>query len=421
MPDRPGLRQALTAFHYRNFTLFWSGAVLSNTGSWVQSVTVPYVIYQVTGSAAWLGFATFMQFLPIVITGPIGGALADRYHRRSILLFTQSAQALAALALWAVWVSGHATTAAIVGLVALSSVFAGLNLPSWQAFVSELVPREVLLNAVTLNSTQFNAARAFGPALGGLILGAFGPGPAFMINALSFLAVIGALALIRVPRLAKPPASERRGVYREFGDAMRYARRVPGILACLLVVLALGALGSPIFQLLVVFAKKVFLVGGVAYGMLAASMGIGAVLAAPIIAGPGSGLRRSRLVGIALTVYGGCLVAFALAPGYAVAVVALLFAGGGYLAISSTLNTTIQLQVDESMRGKVLALYVMFLTLAVPVGALVQGWLAEVFGPRVTVAGAGLAFLGVSAWIGLRRRLLRHLDDARPVALDASG
>jgi hypothetical protein len=407
---RPGLRQALTAFRYRNFALFWTGALLSNSGSWIQNITIPFVVFNITGSAAWVGVAGFLQFLPVVLMGPLGGSIADRFHRRTVLLVTQAAQAGVALALWVVWSAGVRNLVVIIGLVAVSSLIAGINIPSWQAFVSELVPREVLLNAVTLNSTQFNAARAFGPAIGGLVL-AIGVSWAFLINALSFVAVIGALLAIRVPRLDKSAAADGPGVWRAFASSFGYVRGFPGIIACFVIVLALGALGSPVFQLLVVFAEDVFEVGDLAYGLLGAALGVGSVLAAPIIAGPGSGLRRSVLVTGGVTVYGIAIVAFGLAPVYVLGLLALMAAGGAYLAIASTLNTTIQLQVDETMRGKVIALYVMLLTAALPVGALLQGLLVELIGPRVTVAGAGVLFLAVCAWLRFGTDLMRHMDD----------
>jgi MFS family permease len=375
----------------------------------VQWVTVPFVVLQLTGSAAWVGFTGFVQFLPAVLVGPLAGSIADRYHRRSVLLVTQLLMAADALALWVVWTAGVRSVGVIVGIVAVGGVFAGLNIPSWQAFVSELVPREVLLNAVTLNSTQFNAARAFGPALGGLILATLGAGATFGVNALSFIAVIVALMFIRVPRLER--AAHHQGVLREFADGLRYVRGKPGITACFVIVLTLGALGGPLFQLLAVFAERVFVVGDVAYGFLGAALGIGAVLAAPIIAGPGSGMARSRLSLVATVVYGAALVAFALSPWYALAFVALLCCGGAYLAIASTLNTTIQLQVDELMRGKVLAAYVMFLTLAMPVGALVQGAMAEVVGARVTVACAGAIFLVANLWLASATPYVKAMDD----------
>jgi predicted MFS family arabinose efflux permease len=269
----------------------------------------------------------------------------------------------------------------------------------------------VLLNAVTLNSTQFNAARAFGPAVGGIVLAVFGAGTAFLVNAISFIAVIVALLLIRVPRLER--AHDGRSVLHQFAEAIGYVRRKPGITGCFFIVLALGALGGPLFQLLAVFAERVFDVGDLAYGFLGASLGIGAVIAAPLIAGPGSGMARSRLIMVSTLAYGAGIVAFALAPWYGMAVAALLVCGGAYLAIASTLNTTIQLQVDEVMRGKVLAAYIMFLTVAIPTGALIQGALAEWIGARATVAGAGVLFLIAIVWLRMGTSYIASMDDDR--------
>jgi MFS family permease len=406
---RPGLRSAVAAFRYRNFALFWTGALISNTGGWVQNLTIPYVVYQLTGSAAWVGFASFSLLITASILGPVGGTLADRFHRRSVLLVMQSAQAGVAFALWGAWSAGVRSPGVIVALAATSGIFAGLYIGSWQAFVSELVPREALLNAVTLNSAQFSAARAFGPAVGGVVLALVGPGWAFFVNGVSFLAVIVALLLIRVPRLAEKQGGPLR-VLSELGETVRYVRASPGIATCIAVVLALGFFGSPVFQLVVVFAEEVWAVGALAFGLLSAALGIGAILGLPLVAGWGASLPRRVLVAGAMLGYGGSLILFALAPVAAVGFVALLGAGAGYLAIASSLNTTIQLQVDERKRGKVLSFYVLAITLSAPLGSLLQGFSSEAIGPRVTVATAGVAFLVVLMVIRARGSL-SYLDD----------
>lgn len=403
-PEKRGLRDAAKAFHHRNFALFWSGALLSNTGSWVQNVTVPFVVFKLTGSAGWLGVAGFAQLFPAWLMGPAGGVVADRFPRRTVLLVSQSAMAALALLEAAVWAAGVRNAAVIVGIVAVSGIVAGLNIPSWQAFVSELVPREDLLNAVTLNSAQFNASRAFGPALGGLVLATLGVTWAFLINAVSFIAVLVALALIRVPVIVTRQTGPPR-IIAEFRNTIRYTRTKPGIVTCILVVIALGLFGSPVFTLLVVFADDVYEVGRGLYGLLGAALGVGAIVGTPIVAGWGSGLLRSRLIAGALVVYGASLMAFALSPDYWWGVAALLVAGAGYLAVASTLNTTLQLLVDEHMRGKVIALYLMGLTFTVPVGNLIQGWMTEAIGPRPTVLIGGAAFLAVTAWLFTSRRL----------------
>lgn len=411
MEAAPQRLRAWEALRYRDFRLFWTGALVSNTGSYMQRVTVPFVLYQQTHSATWIGVATFAQFLPAVFLSPLGGSLADRFPRRRLLIGVSVAMAVPALLLWLLWVTGEATPLRITLTVTLLGICGALVGPVWQAFVSELVPRPALLNAITLNSTQFNASRATGPALAGLLIATFGPGSVFLVNALSFGAVVGVLLFVRAGNVAASTPGTRPRPLREFGGAVRYAAGFPGIVGCLVTVAALGLCNGPLTDLIVVFAEDVFGVDDIAYGLLVAGFGLGAVLGAPFIAGRGSGLRRQRLLAVAVVAYGGAVIAFAFAPVYAVALVALLVSGAGYLAIASTLNTTIQVQVDDAMRGKVLSVYLLVLTLSVPLGALVQGRLTDVLGPRPTVAGASVVFLAIVAVGVYGTGLAAHLDD----------
>lgn len=397
---RPGLREAGAALRIPEFRRFWIGALVSNSGSWMQNVSVPFVLYQLTQSATWVGAASFAQFFPAVVMGPLGGSLADRFPRRSVLLVTQAGMAAVSAALWALWASGAAEPWSITALVALIGALGGLNIGAWQAFVSELVPKDLLLNAVTLNSAQFNGARAFGPAVGGLVLATLGPSGAFGLNAISYVAVLGALATIRGRPAALDPGSPRPTVLGETKETLAYIRRMPGIAMCVLVVASIGFLGSPVFPLLAVFAEEVFGVRGFLYGVLGAALGLGGVAATPFVAGRGSAILRSRLAGRGLAIYAVSLVAFALAPVFPMAVAALVVAGGAYLAVASTLNTTIQVQVAEERRGKVLALYVMGLTSSYPIGSMVQGAMADVVGVRAVTALAGALLLVV--WLRIR-------------------
>lgn len=411
---RPGLREAGAALRIPEFRRFWIGAIVSNSGTWMQNVTVPYVLFQLTGSAAWVGLASFLQFLPALFMGPLGGTLADRYPRRTVLLVAQSALGVAAVGLWLLWTSGAAEPWSITAMVALFGAIAGTSIGAWQAFVAELVPRHLLLNAVTLNSAQFNAARAVGPALGGFVLGTLGPSWAFGLNAVSYVAVLVALATIRTAPVERSPRTS--SVLGELRETVAYVRTMPGIASCIVVVVALGFFGNPVFPLLAVFAEQVFEVSGFRYGLLGAALGVGGVLATPLVAGRGSAVARSTLVGGALAVYGTSLLVFALSPAFPMAVLFLVLAGGGYLGLASTLNTTIQIQVDEHRRGKVLALYVMGLTSSYPVGSLVQGALADVVSVRAVTACSGAALLVVLARL-LQTGRLRTMDHD-PHALD---
>jgi predicted MFS family arabinose efflux permease len=238
------------------------------------------------------------------------------------------------------------------------------------------------------------------------------------LNAVSYGAVVGALLCIRLRRPAAD-TSDRVGLVREFASTVRYVRAKRGIVACCMLIGAVGLLASPIFALVVVFADDVFHVSGALYGLLSACLGIGAVLGAPLITARAGGVPRSRLVGVALLVHALALAGFGAAPAYWVGVVCLLVAGGAYLAIASTSNTTVQLQVDEAMRGKVMALYLMTFTAAIPIGSLAQGWAAEAIGPRQTTITTGLLLAVVVTWLRVTGRLTA-MDDEGPAWTDTS-
>jgi MFS family permease len=415
-PEHDG---AFVAFRYRNFRLMWSASLLSSSGSWLQMVAVPYVVYTITGSGAWLGFAGFLGYAPMVLTGPYAGSVADRFDRRKVLIVGGLVQTAITFALWLEWVLGVRSIGVFLAILTLSSFAGGFTVAAWQSFVTELVPREHLLNAVTLNSAQFNAARAFGPALGGVVLATLGVSWCFSINAVSFLAMVLGLLLVRVaPRVMTGPVGRARPL-REMRQAMTYVRTVPGIVTCLIIVSALGSLGGPLFNLLVVFATDVYDVGDGAYGLLAACLGTGAILVAPLVAGRGGRIPRSRLVTFAMVGYGSALVLLGAAPVVGLGAAALLVAGAGYLGITASLNTAVQLQVREDMRGRTMAFYLMVLTASVPIGAQIQGWMVDWVGVRWTVAGAGALFLAVFVVLRFVLNRLRTMDAVDPAMMSA--
>jgi len=392
-----------------NYRLFWIGGLISNTGRWFQSVAVPAVIWSLTESPAWVGFTGFSRMAPMALVSPIAGALADRYDRRKLLLVTQSLQALATLLLMVSWIAGIRNPSVYTGLSALAGVFGGLNLPGWKAFVSDLVPRERLLNAITLNSMQFNASRMFGPALAGITIAATGPGWAFFINFVSFGAVLLALLFIRTStRPAGQP--EPFAPMRDFIETVHWIRSHAGIRQAIVTVGVIGLLGMPLQVLAIVFAEDVFDGGERAYGWMLTMMGIGAVATGPFIAGRGSAINRSRLQSAAFVVYIFGLTTFALAPNLIVAFAAMAFIGSAHLTSASVLNTTVQVQVPEARRAKVLSVHMMVVTLSSPVGQLVLGQVMSRITPRVTViASSMLMALAAAMFIGFGR--LQPLDD----------
>lgn len=398
MSERPGLRAAVRALRHRNFRLFWFGALVSNTGTWMQLLTVPYVIHQLTDSGTWVGAVAFLQMMPNIAIAPFAGPLADRVPRRTILLVTQSMMAVVAFGFALAWWADVDSPYVYLALAMVYGLIGGVMTPSWQAFVSELVPRGDLLNAVTLNSTQFQATRAVGPALGGMVLALAGPGLAFLLNATSFVAVLVALLAIRVPRLVAddPPPWQIRA---DLVSTRNYISQRPAIMRCFKTVVVTALLGQPLIHLIVVFAEEVFAAEGFRLGLMASSIGIGAVLFFPLVAGWGQTMRRSQLVSVALVTYGLAITGFGLSPWYPAALACLAIVGASHLTTASTLNTVIQLQVDEHMRGKVIALYLMTISTGLPIGSLVMGVLYDVIGPRITMAGAGVCITVIAIWL----------------------
>ena len=403
--------RSLAAFGHRDFAIFWVGALVSNTGSWLQNLTVPYVVFQLTGSALWVGVATAAQFLPGFAASPLGGHLADTQERRRLLLVALTSMSFVALGLWWDYASGAPSVPAILAIVALGALIWGATLPTWQAFVNDLVPRDALVSAVSLNSLQFNAARSLGPALAGIIIAVYGAGVAFALNALSYVVVVVALLLVRTRSRA---AASRPRLWSGFVEAVRYVPTQPGLVAVVCTVAIVGLLGTPAFSFTVVFAGSVYDVGPVALGVLNTALGVGAVLAVPIVvrAKSGRGLAGSLWVG--LVMQGAAIVAFGVSPNVAVGAVALTVVGLGFLLSISSGNTALQLIVAQRLRGRVMALRLMAYMAATSIGAMLLGAVSGGIGPRLTMVLAGAVLLVVAAVLRTRRgaRFLAHVDDA---------
>lgn len=409
-PTAGSVRRSFRAFHHRDFALFWTGALVSNAGTWLQNVTVPYVIFAVTKSPAWVGVSTFGQFMPMMFFSPLGGALADRYERRRVLVVTQTGLAVIAAAQWLVWAGGNRSPTLLISMSGLGGIVNGLNMPSWQAFVPSLVPRSDLSSAIALNSLQFNAARAIGPAVAGATLATLGPSWSFAMNAISFGFVIAALVVVKAD--SRPEGTRDTAAVRtQFMSALRYIKTQPGIGASIVIAVMIGFLGNPITQMTVIFAEDVFKVGALGFGLLSAAAGVGALLAAPLVSTADEQAGRAALIAWTMPVYAVAVIAFGLAPNAGWGMAALLISGGGFLAVISASNTAVQAIVADRVRGRVMAVRIMSFMAAYPVGGLLQGWTAEVWGPRPTVVGAGVGLLLAAFWLRRHRALLDRLDD----------
>ena len=400
---------AFASFSYRSFSYFWFGGLTANSARWFQYVALPAVIWELTHSPGWVGFAGFAQFLPMALIAPVSGMLADRFPRRNVLMLSQSLMGAVAVILALVWFQGVRSPAVYVVLAAMSGLTGGLNLPVWQAFVSELVPRELLLNAVTLNSAQFNSSRVVGPMLGGITVAAAGPGVAFMVSACGSLIVLLALIRVQSRKAAVPGAVIDMRLVRSTLAVARYVRARRGLVVSFGAVALIGFFGLPIQVLTVVFAEDVFDRGPGGYGLMLTVIGAGAVATTPVIASMGGRVPRSRIQRSGLVVYGSSVLALSVAPTFVLFLVPLVFVGAAHLASASALNTTVQLQVDEERRTQVLALYIMVLMTSNPLGQFTLGQLIELFGARPAFATYGAALLAGTAVLQ-GGGWLRHMD-----------
>ena len=400
----------MRAFESRNFRVFFAGALASNSGNWLQNIAVPFVLFELTGRSLWVGLAGFAQFIPGFLLGPIGGSLADSRDRRQVLLACQSLMAFAAFLLWGAWAMGWQDPWLILFLTALTGIFSGLMVPSWQAFVPQLVEKEDLPSAITLNSTQFNASRAIGPALAGIVLATAGPGLAFFLNGMSFVAVILALWTIRSgctsPTTSRPADAAGTG----FGAAIDYIRDRTCLLVSIACAMLVAFFGNPVTQFTVVFAEDVYEAGPRVLGVLAAAVGLGAILIAPALSIWDTTRARSTVVRFGLPTYALAVIGFGLAPSWPLGLVALMATGAMFLLVVATTNTAIQLIVADHMRGRVISARVMGFTLAFPLGSLVQGIMADAWGPQLTVVAAGSTLLLAAGFLLSRPGLLASLD-----------
>ena len=405
--------------------MFWGAAVLSSSGSMMQMFTVPYVIYELTHSTIWLGVSAAVAFAPGVVVGPIGGALADRHSRRRVLLVTQSLAMLSAVVLWILWDTGSATVLNLLLTVLVGTAAGGLGIGSWQAYVPELVPKADLMNAVRLNSIQFNVARAVGPLAAAIVLARLGPGAAFIGNALSFVPVVAVLVVL--PDTVPHRTAGRSSIVSEFADGLSYIRRHPSLVQCALNSLVLATLAYAIVQLAPAIAHQQLHVGKAGYGLLVSAWGVGSIITSFLMAARADVLPRSRiaLAGIVAAVVGMCLLG--VAPPYWLGLVAFFVIGVAQTSSGITYMTTIQVQVADAYRGRVIANYITIIQLGFPLGALIEGSVASVTGTRVLALGSAVLLLVYFGVVVTRFRALRDLDDnsqlklGGPMAVEAAG
>ena len=384
------VRRTFSALSVPNFRLFFYGQSISLVGTWMQTVAQSWLVYSLTHSSTALGAVVAIQTLPVLLLGPYAGVIADRTDKRRLMVVLQSLMGIQALVLGVLAIT-HVVTFWEICVLALAL---GLNNtfenPARQSFVLEMVGSENVRNAVSLNSTMVNAARAVGPAVAGLVIVAAGVGVCFFVNALSFVAVVYSLMSMD-KRTLRPsaPVSRAKGQMRE---GLSYVRHEPRLAIPLLMMGLVGTLAYEFQVSLPVLAKQTFHGGAETYGFLTAFMGAGAVLGGLVTATRGkTGLRA---LSIAAIVFGVGILATSVAPELALAYVLMALVGWGSVSFLATGNSTLQLGSDPSMRGRVMALWAVAFLGSTPIGGPLIGWVIAQSNARV-----GLAIGGVSCFL----------------------
>jgi MFS family permease len=390
------------AFQHRNYRLFFAGQLLSLMGTWMQTVAQSWLIYQLTGSAVLLGVVNFANQVPVLFLSPVGGAIADRYDRRRLIMTTQATLMMLAFILAALTLSGAVQVWHILALATLQGIVNSFDMPARQSFVVEMVGKKDLPNAIALNSTMFNAARMVGPAVGGLLVALTSEGWCFLINGLSFLAVLTGLYFMSVPRRPAPSAEDGEG---GIGQGLAFAARTEPYRSLLLLVATLSLAGMPFTVLLPVFATQLN-AGPDGYGLLMGAVGLGALAGAIRLATQRDSEKLNLLPGLAAGGMGIGLGLLGLAPSFWLSEAALLVIGFCLITVTATCNTLLQSHVPDRLRGRIMACYMMCFAGLAPFGALAAGAAAHHIGAALTVMiGGGICLIGGLLFQLRRRRL----------------
>jgi hypothetical protein len=399
-----GRAAPLRPFRHRAYRIFWTGAFISNIGTWIETVAVGTYVTEETGRAGWTGTIAALTFLPTVVLGPLAGALADRVERRRYLALVTLVQTALAVMLTVLAATGSLSVPATAIITFLSGCALACLIPAWSAILPDLVPPEEVLAASSLSQAQFNLGRVVGPAIAGVVLAGAGLAGAFSVNALSFVAVLVALAMIRLPM----PDPEAEGGRRErLRDQVRggldFARRDLGVRTALLLLGATSVLVSPFIGLVPAVAVKVFGAGAAATSTLVTAQGIGAVLAAVSAATLAARFGSGRTLTGAVIAVGPVAAVYGLAPmlgpgtagpgSFRVTVGLLACLGFVYLLVLSGTSAAIQLRTPRPYRARMASLFMVVLGAGYPFGLVVHGWLGDRFGLPVVTSVFGMALL----------------------------
>lgn len=399
---------AFESLRCRGYRYFLVGALISNVGTWMQMVALGWLVYLLTRSSFSLGLVNFLNGAPVFFLTVFAGVVADHTNRKRLLIFAQLALMLQALVLGFMTQIHLITLSWISVLVLLGGIATTFNFPAWQAMVPDLVPKESLLNAIALNSAQFNTARLLGPMIGALVFARFGVAAVFFVNAISFLFVIWALAVIH-PKQERHRRGDE-GAWKMLTAGVSYVRGNSCAAMLLVSMAALTVFGMPYITLMPIVAAKTLHVGSVRYSILFAASGFGAVVGALFVARLPHDTRRDLIVRLGAVSMGAFLVLFSISRSYYLSLMAAALLGASFLSASSAINTSLQATVPPRLRGRVMALYVMAFLGLMPFSSLAFGSLGRVIGVPEALGLGGVMLVAYSLIIILRPALLAPAD-----------
>ncbi len=382
------------ALRHRNFRLFIIGQFISLCGTWVQVVAQGWLAYQLTKSPFWLGVVSALGSAPVLIFTLWGGVLADGANKRLVILWLQAGMLVEALLMGVLTVSGHINIYWIGGLALFSGLLSAFEIPMRQAFFVELVGREDLMNAIALNSSAFNVSRVLGPAMAGAAMSAFGAGPCFLLNAVSFLAVIIGLIQIRLPAHVIAAHGRPRATIR---DGLRYVFGSPWARSLVVLSAVFTIFGSSFIAMLPAYATNVLHTGEAGFGGLNSAFGLGAALSAISVAAWGHRWPRGRVALYGGVVLGGTLITLGLSQVYWLSFGLMVLAGLAIALNAIMTNSTLQLEAPDHLRGQVVGFYSFIVIGLMPFGSLQAGWVSQHLGvPRsLTIGGAACLLMAV--------------------------
>jgi MFS family permease len=400
------------SFRYRNYRLFFAGQGISLIGTWMQRIAMPWLVYHITGSAFLLGLVGFAGQIPTFLLSPIAGVLTDRWNRYYVLIASQVVAMLQAFALTYLYYSGSVQVWHIVVLSILIGCFNAFDVPSRQSFVIDMVEKkEDLGNAIALNSLMFNGARIIGPSIAGVLLASVGEGICFLSNAISYVFVIISLLMMKVPKHEK--VNKNRQISKDMKEGFNYTFGFSPLKHIILLLGLMSIMTMPYQVLMPVFVKEVLHGDSNTFGILMAAVGVGALLGGIFLASRESILKLGRIVPFAAALSGFGLIAFSLSRNFLLSVMMMMIAGLGMMLHTAASNTILQTIVEEDKRGRVMSIYTMAIMGTAPIGSLLSGSIAKVFGSPVTILSGGIICI-IGAFL-FYRKLPGLKDKVRPI------